>query len=260
MELMEKLKKIPKKKIAVICLLIALFVISMAITYNIAKRSNEPVIDGNDTAPTPDSNSISVLKPVEDTSTEEETTKAPVETVKPIDLSGINGLTYVSQGNGTCYIGGIGSCTDIDLKIPAYSPYGDKVTRIGDGAFTNCTEILSITIPASVRTIGTGAFRGCGSLVSINVEEGNSVYCSVGGVLMSKDKSILVCMPINRPGSSYLLDSGVEAIAAYAFESSANLKNLLYSGSISDYQKIDILLGNNLLDKIAITCNYKSSK
>ncbi len=260
MELMEKLKNIPKKKLVVVCVLIALFIATIAITYNVAKQSNEPTepIDSTeDTAK--DTNNISVFKPVE-TSKEEETTKAPVETVKPIDFSGVNGLTYVSQGNGTCYISSIGTCKDIDLKIPAYSPYGDKVTRIGDGAFTNCTDILSITIPASVKTIGTGAFRGCGSLVSINVEEGNSVYCSVGGVLMSKDKSVLVCMPVNRPGSSYLLSSDTVAIAAYAFENSTNLKNILYSGSISDYQKIDILLGNNLLEKISITCNYTPAK
>ncbi len=259
MQLIEKIKKIPKKKLITVCVLIVLAVATIAITYTVAKTSNASVNQDGASGSNGNDSSISVFKPVE-ASSDESTTKAPTETVKPTNLDGVNGLTYVSQGNGTCYISSIGSCKDIDLKIPAYSPYGDKVTRIGDGAFINCTEILSITIPASVKTIGTGAFRGCGSLVSINVEDGNSVYCSVGGVLMSKDKSVLLCMPINRPGSSYLLSSDTKAIAAYAFENSTNLKNLLYAGSVSEYQKIDILMGNNLLDKIAITCNYTSAK
>ncbi len=259
MQLIEKLKKIPKKKLLTVCLLIVLAVMTIIITYAVAKKSNSPVDKDDGSGNNSKDSNISVFKPME-TSDSDTTTKQPEQTVKPIDLSGVNGLTYVSQGNGTCYISSIGSCKDIDLKIPAYSPYGDKVTRIGDGAFMNCTEILSITIPASVKTIGTGAFRGCGSLVSINVEDGNSVYCSVGGVLMSKDKSVLLCMPINRPGNSYLLGSDTKAIAAYAFENSTNLKNLLYAGSVSEYQKIDILMGNNLLDKIAITCNYTSAK
>ena len=258
MELITKIKSIPKKKLAIACVLIILAVATLIVTFVAAKKSNDASINGdNGEYNQQNDNSIGVFNPVDKNT---ETTSASGDTVEPLDMTGINGLAYVSQGDGTCYIDSIGSCEDTELKIPAYSPYGDKVTRIGDGAFTNCTNLLSITIPATVKTIGTGAFRGCTDLVSINVDTENPVYCSVGGVLLSKDKSVLVCIPMNRPGTNYLLNTNTKAIAAYAFEGVINLKNLLYEGTISDFQKIDILMGNGILDTIAITCNYVSAK
>ena len=44
------------------------------------------------------------------------------------------GLAYISNGDGTCFVSGIGTCTDTDVVIPAVSPAGDTVTGIGDEA------------------------------------------------------------------------------------------------------------------------------
>lgn len=79
------------------------------------------------------------------------------------------GLSYVSNGDGTCCVNGIGMCTDIDVVIPEKSPAGDKVTSIGTKAFYNCTSIKSITIPSTVTSIGSGAFEGCLNIERINI-------------------------------------------------------------------------------------------
>ena len=50
------------------------------------------------------------------------------------------GLTFTSNGNGTCTLTGLGSCRDICVVIPATSPSGDKVTAIGSQAFYNSTD------------------------------------------------------------------------------------------------------------------------
>ncbi len=266
MKLIAKIKEIPKKKLAIISVIAVLVVATVSVTYVAAKRSHDdPDADnGGNAVNSQDNNTLSVFKPVTDENTSEETpndtSQKPSETVPPLKPTGVDGMSYVSQGNGTCYIDGIGTCLDTELKIPAYSPSGDKVTRIGDGAFTNCTSLLSVTIPSTVKTIGTGAFRGCSSLVSITVDQNNAVYSSLNGVLMSKDKTVLICLPMNRPGSSYLLNRDTNVIAAYAFEGAINLKTLLYEGKISDFQKIDVLIGNGILDEIAITCNYIPAK
>lgn len=61
-----------------------------------------------------------------------------------------------------------------DLIIPSViSHCGDDydVTAIGEGAFQNCDEIVSITMPNSVTTIGSSAFVYCQSLTTVNFSE-----------------------------------------------------------------------------------------
>ncbi len=256
MKIIEKIKTIPPKKLIIVGVLVMLIIATLIITFSVANQGKKDNSVSESSGGNSTDNSISVFK----NDTEKDSEKSTEDTVEPIDISGVNGLVYVSKGDGTCYINGLGSCTETELKIPAYSPSGDVVTRINDGAFANCTELLTVTVPATVKTIGTGVFRGCSSLVAINVDSENTVYTSVGGVLLSKDKTILVCFPMNRPGSNYLLSTDIKGVAAYAFEGAINLKNVLYEGSISDYQKIDFLMGNGTLDKVAITCNYVSAK
>ncbi|MBQ8345940.1 MAG: leucine-rich repeat protein, partial [Clostridia bacterium] len=79
------------------------------------------------------------------------------------------GLHFVSNGDGTCYLGDIGTCTDTDILIPPVSPAGDSVTGIGAVAFHYCDQITSVMIPDSVLEIGTSAFSGCGKLTSVRL-------------------------------------------------------------------------------------------
>lgn len=252
MKLIAKIKSIPKKKIIVIALLVVALVATVIFTV-IASRKDDtaPEASGGGSE-----DNVSVFK----SSGSDSQTGSSGDTAEPIDTSGVNGLKYVSRGDGTCYISGLGTCTETELKIPAYSPSGDVVTQISDSAFENCTTLLTVNIPATVKTIGAGVFRGCTSLVAINVDTDNTVYCSVGGVLFSEDKKVLVAYPMNRPGNNYLLPLDTKAVAAYAFEGAINIKTLLYEGSIDEFQKIDFLMGNGIIDEIMITCKYVAAK
>ena len=73
------------------------------------------------------------------------------------------GITFVSNGDGTCYVSGIGDCAATDILIPEYYN-GMRVVGIGNNAFSGCKNIVSILIPDSVITIGENAFAGCTSL------------------------------------------------------------------------------------------------
>ncbi len=76
------------------------------------------------------------------------------------------GLKFISNGDDTCYLYRIGTCTDIDIVIPRTSADSDIVTSIANAAF--CDESLaSVIIPDSVTSIGASAFYKCTSLTDV---------------------------------------------------------------------------------------------
>ena len=81
-------------------------------------------------------------------------------------------LDFVSNGDGTCYVAGMGACTDTDLVIPSLSPSGDTVTAIEKYAFFEHTELTSLTLPETLIEIGTKAFYGCTSIAALTLPQG----------------------------------------------------------------------------------------
>ncbi len=166
-----------------------------------------------------------------DVATEEETT-APVVPAPS--------LKFLSNGNGTCSVTGIGDVTDVYVSIPERSPSGDVVIAIEDKAFYNDSHILAVSIPSTVMSIGNRAFGGCSSLVYISVNENNKAFCDIGGILYSKDRSRLVLFPASNPASEINIAISVTEIADMAFASAPNLKLITYSGSLRDWSNIKI--------------------
>ena len=78
-------------------------------------------------------------------------------------------LTFYLRSGGF----GVYSCrTSASGPLVIPSTYnGLPVTAIGDGAFRDCTSLISITIPDSVTQIGAYAFDTCSSLTSITIPD-----------------------------------------------------------------------------------------
>ncbi len=98
------------------------------------------------------------------------TVKAENEIYEPIyeEIKYSEGLEFTSNGDGTCYVSGIGTCTDTDIIIPPVHN-GEAVTEIGFGAFMDCYYITNVIIPDSVKYIGSFAFINCSGITNITI-------------------------------------------------------------------------------------------
>ncbi len=90
----------------------------------------------------------------------------------------------------------------------------DGTVKITSDAFDNAAELLSLSIPASVKEIGNAAFTGCEKLQSITVDKENAVFKSVGGCLINTQKGFLIASTVN---AQIPANEGIKVIAMSAF-------------------------------------------
>ena len=75
------------------------------------------------------------------------------------------------------------------LVIPDTVEYGTvryAVTGIGDAAFANSQWLISLHLPAGIRSIGVSAFSLCYTMEEISVAEENETYMVYDGVLYER--------------------------------------------------------------------------
>lgn len=92
---------------------------------------------------------------------------ANVETIEAAAFKGCTNLTSVTFGRNS------------NLKI-IKGGYDTHYEHINYGAFTDCTALKSIEIPASVEIIGVSAFFNCTQLQVVSFES-NSKLKEIGG-------------------------------------------------------------------------------
>ncbi len=108
----------------------------------------------------------------------------------------------------------------------------DTIRAIGSGVFYGCSKLSALSIPASVEFIDYSIAQGCSSMTKIEVAEDNEHYCSVDGVLFSKDMTELLAYPAAKSGSTYTVPDTVVDIYPYAFAYCKNLASVTIPASV----------------------------
>ena len=118
----------------------------------------------------------------------------------------------------------------------------DGVDKIESKTFAGCESLEKIIIPASVKEIAIDAFpvgetpwRGTPvipQLSAIEVNADNEEYCSVEGVLYSKDNKTLVLVPYNYGKTEFVVPECVETIGKKAFAGNKTISKIRLSNNV----------------------------
>ena len=108
-----------------------------------------------------------------------------------------------------------------------------KVTRIGFGAFANCSRQISVTIPNSVTSIGQAAFYYCSGLTSITI--GNSVTSIEGRAFDDIDLTSVVSL-IENP---FAISGNGTDDRTFSKNTFSNATLYVPKGTIEKYQSTD---------------------
>ena len=99
----------------------------------------------------------------------------------------------------------------------------EGVQRIGTGVFMGSWELGVVNIPSTLGTIGNNAFYGCPKVKSFNVENTNTKFKSVDGVLYDFALKTLIAYPNGSEETSFALPAGVKTLDTRMFMWAANL-------------------------------------
>ena len=131
---------------------------------------------------------------------------------------------------GTAVFWGCSSLTTVTFEK------GSQLKTIGGGssyygAFSYCTALTSIEIPASVETIGASAFKGCSSLATVTFENGSQLKTIGGGSYSSGAFSDCTALTsIEIPASVETIEAAAfiycSSLATVTFENGSQLKTI----------------------------------
>ena len=109
----------------------------------------------------------------------------------------------------------------------------DTLEKIGDYAFSACSQLQEITIPALVEALGNGVFTQCDALEEFSIDPTNPYLKETNHVIYTADGKTLVAAA-GRTDERIAVPLTVEKIQSYAFYNCDTLKSITIPGSVRE--------------------------
>ena len=164
-------------------------------------------------------------------------TDNPVYWGNPQIVVGQNGVQYVVTQNGAMVVAYLGD--DVNVEI-ASTVGGQPVVAIEKKAFTYNNDILSVYIPASVKTIGERAFDRCKNLRTVTIEDNSQLTKMENGAFLDCEQLTDITFGNNSKLESLglwvfqnckklthvVLPDELKVISSYVFSGCENLESI----------------------------------
>ena len=147
--------------------------------------------------------------------------------------------------------GAFADCGLTSFKVP------NNVKEIEREAFNKCSALTVVNLSEKTVKVSPEAFKACSKLTQINVSRKHTVYSSVDGYLLSKDKKTLAIFPPGKANDRFtLLPPSITKIGDYAFYDCKELKNVVIPNLVDSIGERSFGLCSNL-HTITFLCDNK---
>ena len=158
--------------------------------------------------------------------------------------TGSEGLDYTTftefQGETTCWVTGIGDCTDTEVYVPSYID-GYRVTRV---TITYAKKVTSITVAEGIQELGNFGFWGCENLATVYLPDSLTTI---------PKESFFDCSNLTE----IVIPKGVTTIGDSPFISCNKLSKITVDSENPNYQSID---GNLYTKDGTVLIQYAAGK
>lgn len=113
----------------------------------------------------------------------------------------------------------------------------DAVTTMDPAVLYRSRNLKTLHLPASLTTILTNrTFSGGADIEEVIVDSANTVFCSVDGVLYTKDMTALYCYPSNKADTEFHIPDSVTKVLHGSMWELQNMKTLYFGSGITSVE------------------------
>ena len=151
-------------------------------------------------------------------------------------LSGENETIDYKIENGEATVVGVPNKSTVTKIVIPDEYEGVPVTKIADFSATNLEYVTEFYIGKNVKEIGSWALSNNQHIAQYTVDEANEYFCSVDGVIYTKDMKTVVYFPPAKEGEYKVADT-VETIRTKAFYKCTKVTKIVLPDTVKEIQE-----------------------